>query len=345
VSARPDGPAVRVIQCADETDEVARTTAAVRALDPGAVRGGQVAVLARTHGQLATVRAAMANAGVPFRQRIDGPGSPYAGAVSTASRLGSSDRLRSWAHDVLDGLDDATLAAPPTIAGLPGESPADDEWRHRCQVAEVALEFLREHPLGNGAEFRTWLGTGRALGVGDAPGLDVLTFHAAKGREWRTVFVTGVESGLVPHRSATTRAGRAEEARLLYVALTRATDELVVSWAARRGGYQRRRSPLLEGYQAVEPVFVPPPHGLVPSHEPDPTAATYDALVRWRAKLARANDTVPEAVCAGPVLRTMATTRPRDADELAALTGVGAITARRWWPALAPILHASTAAV
>jgi DNA helicase-2/ATP-dependent DNA helicase PcrA len=333
-----------VVECADEADEVARTTAAVRALDPGAVRRGEVAVLARTHGQLAAVRAAMERAGLPFRQRLDGPGSPYGAAVSTASRLGSADRLRSWAHDVLDGLDDSTLAAPPSTGAAPG-AQADDEWRRRCEVAEVVLDFLREHPLGNGAEFRTWLGTGRALGVGDQPGLDVLTFHAAKGREWRTVFVTGVESGLVPHRSATTQAARAEEARLLYVALTRATDELVISWAARRGGYQRRRSPLLEGYTATAPTSVPPPEGLVPPRGPDPVAAAYDALVRWRDGVARANGTVPEAVCTASVLRTIATTRPRDADELALLTGVGAITARRWWPAMALVLGAPVAAV
>ena len=62
----------------------------------------------------------------------------------------------------------------------------------------------------------------------------MLTFHGAKGREWHTVLLVGCETSLVPHRSATTNAARAEEARLLYVAVTRATDELIVNWARRR---------------------------------------------------------------------------------------------------------------
>ena len=31
-------------------------------------------------------------------------------------------------------------------------------------------------------------------------GVELLSFHASKGREWHTVFVTGVESSLVPHQ-------------------------------------------------------------------------------------------------------------------------------------------------
>ena len=90
------------------------------------------------------------------------------------------------------------------------------------------LDFLREQPLGDGADVP---GVGRH----DEPvrrrqstdGVDLLTFHAAKGREWHTVIVTGVESSLVPHKSATHRRRKAEEGRLLYVAVTRATDRVV----------------------------------------------------------------------------------------------------------------------
>ena len=55
--------------------------------------------------------------------------------------------------------------------------------------------------------------------AGSSTGVELLTFHAAKGREWHTVVVTGVETGLVPHRSATTVDAKAEEARLLHVAM------------------------------------------------------------------------------------------------------------------------------
>ena len=69
------------------------------------------------------------------------------------------------------------------------------------------------------------------------------TFHRAKGLEWPYVFVVGASEGFVPHAAADTGAALDEERRLLYVALTRAERELVVSWARRRDGNESLRAP------------------------------------------------------------------------------------------------------
>ncbi len=66
------------------------------------------------------------------------------------------------------------------------------------------LDFLREQPLGDGATFRAWVATTNPFDDASTDGVVLLTFHAAKGREWHTVVVTGVESSLVPHKSAST---------------------------------------------------------------------------------------------------------------------------------------------
>jgi DNA helicase II / ATP-dependent DNA helicase PcrA len=67
--------------------------------------------------------------------------------------------------------------------------------------------------------------------------IQLLTIHAAKGLEWPIVFVAGLEEGTLPHeRSLPTPEGIEEERRLCYVALTRAGEQLYLSWAARRGG-------------------------------------------------------------------------------------------------------------
>ena len=75
--------------------------------------------------------------------------------------------------------------------------------------------------------------TDRSLPNG-ADGVDVATFHAAKGLEWPIVHLAGLEQGLVPISQARTPAEIAEEQRLLYVAITRAERELHCHWAAER---------------------------------------------------------------------------------------------------------------
>lgn len=71
------------------------------------------------------------------------------------------------------------------------------------------------------------------------------TFHRAKGLQWPTVIIVGLSSGLMPLASAQTQEAIDEERRLLYVALTRAEEELWCSWSAgtSEGGDSRQRSP------------------------------------------------------------------------------------------------------
>ena len=53
------------------------------------------------------------------------------------------------------------------------------------------------------------------------------TVHSAKGQEWKSVFVLNVVEGCIPSDLATgTLAELEEERRLLYVAMTRAKDDL-----------------------------------------------------------------------------------------------------------------------
>jgi len=72
----------------------------------------------------------------------------------------------------------------------------------------------------------------------DADAVTMMTVHTAKGLEYRMVCVTGLEDGLFPlSRSFDDPAALEEERRLLYVAVTRAGDRLMLSWA-----HQRRRN-------------------------------------------------------------------------------------------------------
>jgi DNA helicase-2/ATP-dependent DNA helicase PcrA len=66
-------------------------------------------------------------------------------------------------------------------------------------------------------------------------GVAVLTLHSAKGLEFRSVFVTGLEEGVLPHYNAKDRPDDLEEERrLLYVGMTRARERLLLSACRRR---------------------------------------------------------------------------------------------------------------
>lgn len=65
--------------------------------------------------------------------------------------------------------------------------------------------------------------------------LQLMTVHAAKGLEFKTVFISGLEEGLCPHeQSMYENNGLEEERRLMYVAVTRARQRLYLSYAQSR---------------------------------------------------------------------------------------------------------------
>ena len=308
-SGRAEGAPVEIRRYADPDAEAA---AVAEQVHRWGARWSNIAVLARTNAQLPALGRALSVRGIPTG------GAPAELRRALTEAIGQRDaaRLRSWVRDVLH----------PDDEGLPVDDPRREAL---ATVAQAAEEFIDEEPNGDGRAFGDWVRANRPFDLRPANAVELLTFHGAKGREWRRVIVTGVESGLVPHRSATTAVAREEEARLLYVAMTRGADEVIVTSAASRGGRSTRPSPLLTGLPDPAPAARPPIRLRRPAPSPDPVLERLD---EWRAAAARAAGVSPAVVCPDRVLTAIAAARPGSTEALADVPGVGVLMARRFGP-------------
>ena len=130
--------------------------------------------------------------------------------VIEASGLADFYRADKDGADRLENLNELVNAA-----ALFGEEAEDTTLE--SFLAHAALE-AGEHQAGAGHD-----------------ALQLMTVHAAKGLEFHTVFLTGLEESLFPHeQSAHDENGLEEERRLMYVAITRARRRLYLSHAQSR---------------------------------------------------------------------------------------------------------------
>ena len=76
----------------------------------------------------------------------------------------------------------------------------------------------------------------------DGQKVTLMTLHAAKGLEFPVVFIIGMEEGIIPHARVfeASPAELEEERRLAYVGMTRAREELHLSYAYSRLQFGQR---------------------------------------------------------------------------------------------------------
>jgi len=154
-------------------------------------------------------------------------------------------KLRALPHKPVAGLVRSVLEITAYTKGLSASrNPADAEvLANLGQLVNEAARFDDE----SGGDLRDFLETVSLVSDADdveeeSGALMLMTLHAAKGLEFRYVFLTGMEEGLLPHdRSKDEPHALEEERRLCYVGMTRAKDGLFLSCAARRRVYGEYR--------------------------------------------------------------------------------------------------------
>lgn len=313
VSRRLDGPAVRMLRAADEVAERDSIARHLIALSSQGLAWHQMAVLARTNRLADELALDLDGRGIPVRQNR--ASNEFLDAVAEVTALGSRHKMTIWAGDVLDLPAQQTSAPDRSAAASDGAA---------VEVARLVREFLTD-TVGavDGRSFSTWLATRTPERAGD--GVDVMTVHVAKGREWAAVVVAGAEVGLLPHSSARTPEARAEEGRLAYVAFTRASDHLAVSWTDKRKGRRTGPSPLLRRLPLGTLETAPPPDNVRDEIRargsgsvPDPVLI---ALRAWRASAAKASLVDERGVLSDTELVRLAEARPATENEVIEILG------------------------
>lgn len=240
---RDAGPAVSFSPHPDEVAEAAAVAAKIAGLHAAGRPYSEIAVLFRINAQSETFEEALAAAGIPYVVRgaarfFDRPEVREAVTrLRGAARSGQGDDLLETVHGTLAGM--GWTSRPPE-----GRGQTRDRWESWQALIDLATAFAE-----GGGDLPGFVDDlDRRAAEQHAPvadGVTLATFHAAKGLEWDSVFLCGLQDGTIPITYALeSPAAVEEERRLLYVGVTRARIDLSLSWAlARQPGQRAGRKP------------------------------------------------------------------------------------------------------
>jgi DNA helicase-2/ATP-dependent DNA helicase PcrA len=358
-SSCPDGPTPVVLRYVDGEAELAAIVRRMIELVAAGTAPNEIAVLVRMNAQLPPLEEALTRARVAYQvrglrfyerpevtaaiallRRRPGPASGVHGpALAGAVRVAWRDEL---GHDPDADVDGA-------------------EARERAAALDTLLAILDELVRGDPTtDVRSYLTDLDARAAherdGSAEGVNLLTYHRAKGLEWDAVFLPMLEEGTLPIRHAfDDDDALAEERRLLYVGITRARTHLCLSWAERRESrgraVRRHASRFLAALAPRRPASrpgrtfrravtadLPPPATELRVVQlpdgfaaPEPRAARpgevgdpcFAALREWRAVTARAEDVPAYVIAHDATLAAIAEARPRTLPGLRRVKGMG----------------------
>ena len=300
------------------------------------------AILVRTNAQTEIFTNALRKEGVP---------------VKTVAGSGLLDRkdikiviseLTNSNSPLIQKINDLDTTGGEGLSTSGGDETTTDTERTvaLAELRRLAEEYLALDPAAKSNSFVLWLKSqSQNLYEINDDAVEISTFHRSKGLEWPVVHVAGLEQGLVPIAHAKDSNAVAEERRLLYVALTRAKDRILCSWANNRhfSGNKRTRDPspwLFNIERAIQNLEKPltqkeqitkvksARRKKTKNHLPETQQVR--ELKEWRLSVSRAADVPAFVIFNDETLLNLLEVKPTNLDELLKIKGIGPVKAERY---------------
>lgn len=162
-------------------------------------------------------------------------GGPAAALAAVVGPVGLAEHYTGKKADSLDGVERVENLRELIRSAtdfIEGKSGADPQGRTLAELdpIEQTEAFIEYAALMSSAE-KPDDPVGGQL---NANAVQIATMHAAKGKEWKHVYVVGVEEGICPHSRSQSPSELAEERRLMFVAVSRAQQTLALTHVAMR---------------------------------------------------------------------------------------------------------------
>ena len=285
--------------CEDAEAEVVSIVGNIKTFAREGVPYEEIAVLYRINSRSEEFEEALAEAGVPYQVR--------GGAFLTRPAARGMIRALRGAGARPVGIV-AELARAQGLTNAVPDGVGEEELTRQGDLARFVR--LAEEFDGTVAEFLADLES-RFGEASVGRGVNLLTYHRAKGLEFDVVFLPRLEEGELPFKRSSTGEALAEERRLLYVGMTRAKRYLEITWSGKPSRFLREL-------------------GVEEPERPTADDPVVKALKAWRLERARQDEVPAYVVFHDSTLEEIARRRPTELWQLAKVSGVGPAKLERY---------------
>jgi len=308
-AVRPDGPAPELNTFRTDRAESEFIVNRIRSLHGDGVVYEDMAILYRVNFRSEDYEEILAAQGIPYQVR-DGAFLSRQTARQMLRMLAS----RGAATDVA-----AHVRRIADRAGYADEVPdgvGDQELTRQADLARfvrLAAEFDDGHRT-----VREFVHDVEARFGGDGGrGVNLLSYHRAKGLEFEAVFLPRLEDGELPFKRSKSPEALSEEQRLFYVGITRAKTHLAISWVS---DGRRKQSPFVRDLIPPSARTSEAATAVPESGEADPLVAR---LKEWRLERSRSDAVPAYVVLHDSTLVDIANRQPATLAELEQVRGFG----------------------